>query len=412
MPGDFVSEEPTPELEVVDEQEKVAEEATPAKRRKFFRLPKSKVGKFFFYGVGVPIFLVGAASAISIAMMLTKPSTDPVSARVADWMRDHGIGFVVTGVEWVEYQLNPPTIGGDPDQDIIDGQVDNSPTPSESSTEPVTLREPMPTQVTPALKGEGIFKTKVEVDGVPVIQVAYVRPDKEHTSYLAGVVWMSGKHVSFEQHPGTDDPGQLEKWSTGIQAPKDAASGMIATFNGGFKVADSQGGYYQDNITLGKLQNGSASIVVYKDGTQDIGMWGRDFKMSPNVKSVRQNLKLLVDNGKLSSNVDSAVSSSWGATLGGGLYVWRSGIGITADGDIIYVVGDALSARTLAEILQKAGCVRAMQLDINRWWVSYMWYLPNERDRLIPYKPVEFPRPAYRYQVEASRDFFVVYFKP
>jgi hypothetical protein len=141
-------------------------------------------------------------------------------------------------------------------------------------------------------------------------------------------------------------------------------------------------------------------------------MWGRDFKMSPNVKSVRQNLKLLVDNGKLSSNVDSAVSSSWGATLGGGLYVWRSGIGITADGDIIYVVGDALSARTLAEILQKAGCVRAMQLDINRWWVSYMWYLPNERDRLIPYKPVEFPRPAYRYQVEASRDFFVVYFKP
>lgn len=407
-----MSQEPTPELEVVEGQESVAEEATSAKRRKFFRLPKSKIGKFFFYGVGVPIFLVGAASAISIAMMLTKPSTDPVSARVADWMRDHGIGFVVTGVEWVEYQLNPPTIGGDPDQDIIDGQVDNSPTPSESSTEPVTLREPMPTQVTPALKGEGIFKTKVEVDGVPVIQVAYVRPDKEHTSYLAGVVWMSGKHVSFEQHPGTDDPGQLEKWSTGIQAPKDAASGMIATFNGGFKVADSQGGYYQDNITLGKLQNGSASIVVYKDGTQDIGMWGRDFKMSPNVKSVRQNLKLLVDNGKLSSNVDSAVSSSWGATLGGGLYVWRSGIGITADGDIIYVVGDALSARTLAEILQKAGCVRAMQLDINRWWVSYMWYLPNERDRLIPYKPVEFPRPAYRYQVEASRDFFVVYFKP
>jgi hypothetical protein len=412
LPGEFVSDELTPETDQVEVEVVETQDVEPKKQRKFFHLPKTKVGKFFFYGVGVPIFLVGAASAISIAMMLTKPSTDPVSARVANWMRDHGIGFVVTGVEWVEYQLNPPTIGGDPDQDIIDGQVDNSPTPSESSTEPVTLRQPMPTQVTPALKGEGIFKTKVEVDGVPVIQVAYVRPDKEHTSYLAGVVWMSGKHVSFEQHPGTDDPGQLERWSTGIQAPKNEASGMIATFNGGFKVADSQGGYYQDNITLGKLQNGSASIVVYKDGTQDIGMWGRDFKMSPDVKSVRQNLKLLVDNGKLSTNVDSAVSSSWGATLGGGLYVWRSGIGVTADGDFVYVVGDALSARTLAEILVKAGCVRAMQLDINRWWVSYMWYLPNERGHLNPYKPVEFPRPANRYQVEASRDFFVVYFKP
>lgn len=394
--------------------ENSSEVSEAKKARRFFRLPKSKKGKFFFYGIGAPIFVVAIASLISIAMMLSKPSTDPVTARVADWMRDHGIGFVVTGYEWVEYQLNPPAIGGDPDTDLINGQVDNSPSPSVSETaeEAVTLRRAMPTQVTPALKGEGVFKTKVEVDGVPVIQVAYVRPDSQHTSYLAGVVWMSGKHVSFEQHPGTDDPGQLELWSTGIYAPKDAASGMIATFNGGFKVADSQGGYYQDNITLGKLKNGSASIVVYKDGTQDIGMWGRDFTMSANVKSVRQNLKLLVDNGKLSENIDSAVSSSWGATLGGGLYVWRSGIGVTADGDFVYVVGDALSARTLAEILKKAGCVRAMQLDINRWWVSYMWYLPNEKDKLIPYKAVEFPRPASRYQVEASRDFFVVYFKP
>lgn len=404
------------EQQVLDENqpENANVGSAPKKQRRFLRLPKSKLGKFFFFGIGLPVFLTGIASAISIGMMLSKPSTDPVTARVADWMRDHGIGFVVTGYEWVEYQLNPPTIGGTPDTDLIDGQVDYSPTPTPSETiaDLVTLRAPMPTQVTPALKGEGVFKTKVEVDGVPVIQVAYVRPDSEHTSYLAGVVWMSGKHVSFEQHPGTDDPGQLELWSTGIYAPKDAASGMIATFNGGFKVADSQGGYYQDNITLGKLKNGSASIVVYKDGTQDIGMWGRDFTMSDNVKSVRQNLKLLVDNGKLSENIDSAVSSSWGATLGGGLYVWRSGIGVTAEGDFVYVVGDALSARTLAEILKKAGCVRAMQLDINRWWVSYMWYLPNEKDRLIPYKAVEFPRPATRYQVEASRDFFVVYFKP
>lgn len=406
-----MSEEPVLE---VNPTEDLNQTPKAKKSRKFFKLPKTKTGKFFFYGVGVPVFTVGIASLISIGLMLTKPSTDPVTARVADWMRDHGIGFVVTGYEWVEYQLNPPAIGGDPDTDLIDGQVDTSSTPtaSETSVEQVTLRDPMPTLVTPALKGEGVFKTKVEVDGVPVIQVAYVRPDSQHTSYLAGVVWMSGKHVSFEQHPGTDDPGKLDLWSTGIYAPKDAASGMIATFNGGFKVADSQGGYYQDNITLGKLKNGSASIVVYKDGTQDIGMWGRDFTMSDDVKSVRQNLKLLVDNGKLSDNIDSAVSSSWGATLGGGLYVWRSGIGVTADGDFVYVVGDALSARTLAEILKEAGCVRAMQLDINRWWVSYMWYLPNEKDRLIPYKAVEFPRPANRYQVEASRDFFVVYFKP
>jgi hypothetical protein len=134
--------------------------------------------------------------------------------------------------------------------------------------------------------------------------------------------------------------------------------------------------------------------------------------MTSDVVSVRQNLKLLIDNGILSKNIDDAVSSSWGATLGGGMYVWRSGIGITADGDFVYVIGDALSARSLAEIMLKAGVVRGMQLDINRWWVSYMWYEEGKNGRLWPKKAVEFPRPAYRYQQEASRDFFAVYFRP
>ena len=106
------------------------------------------------------------------------------------------------------------------------------------------------------------------------------------------------------------------------------------------------------------------------------------------------------------------MSSSWGATLGGGLYVWRSGIGVTANGDFVYVIGDSLSARTLAEIMLRAGVVQGMQLDINRWWVSYMWYQPDKTGRIWPKKPVPYPRPAYRYQQEASRDFFAVYFRP
>jgi hypothetical protein len=388
----------------------------PVKRPRFFRLPQSKVARVIASVIVTVVVGYSLFAGISIAKMLSRPSEDPVSARVAGWMRDNGWGFVVTGVEWVQYQIDPPAEGGTPDTKLIEEQLDNSPsasaTPTASSSEiPVTLHAPISTQATPALKGEGVFKTVVEKDGVPVIQMAYMRPDSVHTSYLAAVMWMSGKHSRFEQHPGTDDPGQLEKWSTGITVSKHASSGLIATFNGGFKIADSMGGYYQDGITVEKLTNGVASIVCYTDGTQDIGMWGRDFSMSPRVKSVRQNLKLLVDGGKLAPNVDSAVSSSWGATLGGGLYVWRSGIGVTADGDFVYVIGDSLSARTLAEIMVRAGVVRGMQLDINRWWVSYMWYEAQPSGLLQARKPVQYPRPVTRYQVEASRDFFAVYFK-
>ena len=41
-------------------------------------------------------------------------------------------------------------------------------------------------------------------------------------------------------------------------------------------------------------------------------------------------------------------TTSWGATLGGGYYVWRSGIGMTAGGRVIFVYGPALNVRELA----------------------------------------------------------------
>ena len=61
--------------------------------------------------------------------------------------------------------------------------------------------------------------------------------------------------------------------------------------------------------------------------------------MNSSIAGVRQNLKLLVDHGKVSPNLNADVETNWGATLGGGYYVWRSGLGITKDGRIVYVYG-------------------------------------------------------------------------
>ena len=47
---------------------------------------------------------------------------------------------------------------------------------------------------------------------------------------------------------------------------------------------------------------------------------------------------------------------------------------MTADGALVYVAGPALTARSLAESLQRAGAVRAMTLDINPEWVTFNFY--------------------------------------
>ena len=315
---------------------------------------------------------------------------------------------MVTGLETVQYRLNPPKIGGTPAAALLKSQT----SPSKASVvDGVALQNPVRTIVTPSLSGEGSFRTIVTSHGMPVVQVAYLRPDSVHTSFLSAVVWMSGQHTRLEQHPGQSDPGHLSLWSNKSHISNSASSGLVAAFNGGFKIKDSRGGYYQDGHTIGVLRNGAASLVVYNNGKAEIGSWGGDVQMSSDVASVRQSLQLLIYNRHLANNLDAAVATTWGKTLGGKTFVWRSGIGITEKGDLVYVVGDALSARSLALLLLRAGAVRAMQLDINKAWISYMWFTPTSTGKLAPHKVLKFERPASRYFTPTSRDFFAVYYR-
>jgi len=378
------------------------------------------------------------AAAVIVAVALTAwiivpavvaSSNDSLTARVAESARDKGFGFVVTGLEAVQYRLDPPTTGGTLDasaQQSMAADAGSSgpgkaaatssagrprrPATSAAGYPPVAIQPRLAVLASPGLPGEGVFVARVVVGGQPAVQTALLRPDAVHTSYLAGVAWMSSRLVRFEQHPGSADPGDLGRWNEPASIPTTRRAGLVATFNSGFKIADARGGFYQDGRTVGGLEPGAASFVVYADGHVDIGAWGREVSMTPQVSSVRQNLGLLVDGGRLSSRINADTQSTWGATLGGDAFVWRSGVGVTSSGDVVFAMGPALSARTLAVLLQRAGAVRAMELDINPEWVSYMWYSGSSPgSSLLPHKLLDFARPADRYFTVNSRDFFAVY---
>ena len=142
-------------------------------------------------------------------------------------------------------------------------------------------------------------------------------------------------------------------------------------------------------------------MVIYADGRINIGVWGREVTMTPQVSAVLQNLVPIVDNGQTAPDATYNDTHIWGATLGANTVVARSGIGVTATGALVYVAGPALTARSLAESLQRAGAVRAMALDINPEWVTFNFYShPNPADpaqvsaaKLYP----QMQRPADRY---------------
>lgn len=381
------------------DQKQAGDPPAQKQSRKLPRLPR----KWKLTIILVLILALGSLSW-SIGRTLAAPGTDTVAARLAEWGRDHGLGFAVTAAENLQYRLHPPKVGGKPTTTVLKDLSSATAPPQ------VAVHAPLDPLVTPALTGEGIFQEKVSVLGQPAVQVAYLRPDSSHTSYLAGVVWMSGSLLRLEQHPGFSDPGHLDLWSQPDNLPPAARAGLVATFNGGFKIKNARGGFYADGHTAGVLTPGAASLVVYKDGHSDVATWGGALKLGPDIVSVRQNLSLLVDNGQLAPNLDKNVLSNWGWTLKNAHFVWRSGIGVTASGDLVFVAGDALSVQSLGNLLQRAGAVRAMELDINSEWISYMWYTPGATATSpVPNKLLTFARPADRYFKPTSRDFFAVY---
>ncbi|HUC35503.1 MAG TPA: phosphodiester glycosidase family protein [Acidimicrobiales bacterium] len=212
--------------------------------------------------------------------------------------------------------------------------------------------------------------------GVPAVYEAYMRPDAVHTSVVVGVAWIDTKLLGATLYSGSTTPGGGPwQYTAPVSAP--SASTLVAAFNSGFLMSNANGGYYTQGKTVYQLRQGAASFVIYNDGSSTVGQWGRDVSMTANVVSVRQNLNLIVDGGQPVPGLNANDTTQWGYTLNNNVYVWRSGVGVTADGALVYVGGPNLNITDLADVLARAGAIRAMELDINTDWVNFSTYAPT-----------------------------------
>ena len=291
-----------------------------------------------------------------------------LQARFAEWGRQHGLGREVTWAESEYYRLHPAKVGGKYLGTFGSGATRVSVPSAGHLPEPKTIPTPA---VTP-LPGEGVWHVagRETATGVPTMYEAFVRPDAIHTSYVVGVVWMDPTLLQAQLYSGSSIPGGGPYPYTAPISAKNSEN-LVAAFNAGFLMPDANGGYYTDGRTILPLRNGAASVVIFKDGTMTVGKWGSDVTMSAQVASVRQNLDLIVDNAKPVPGLTNANLLKWGKTLGGSFNVWRSGLGVTKNGALIYVGGPSLSIAALANVLVRAGAVRAMELDINTDWVQF-----------------------------------------
>jgi hypothetical protein len=207
-------------------------------------------------------------------------------------------------------------------------------------------------------------------------------------------------------YPGLQEPAVSMPSRGPMEVPHALRRGLVATFNSGFKLADAGGGFAYRGHTYAAMHAGLATIVRYTSGRIDVIAWHGGSSAGANVAFARQNLPLIVNHGSVNPNLSDG--PEWGATLGNQVYVWRSGVGIDRHGNLIYAAADDLTVASLARVLVRAGAVRAMELDINSYWPSFITYrFPHAGHpaNLLS----DMVRSPLRYLTPDDRDFFAVY---
>jgi hypothetical protein len=350
---------------------------------------------------------------ISYTATMLEPSNSSLGIRSVEWLRDHGAAGIVTTVESVYYSLTAPSKGGPALKALPSVGVASSASRASASAR-ISLGE-RPARIRPlarpALPGEGIWRpTQVgESRSDPPLLVSTFRSDpSEYPRLVAGVAWINAKQTTTSLYAGRLEPA-VELPSRGaLQVPTGYRRNLLATFNSGFKLADARGGWALYGHTYAPMRDGQATFVRYADGSYDVRNWAGGSAVGANVVFARQNLPLIVDHARPNPSLNN--SAEWGATLGNAILVWRSGIGVDTHGNLIYAAANDQSVSSLAELMIHAGAVRAMELDINSYWVTFNTYGASYGRE--PSKLLEgMERPPTRYLSADDRDFFAVYLR-
>jgi hypothetical protein len=314
--------------------------------------------------------------------------------------------WLVDEVEHVYYSWRAPKKGGPQLQTLPSVGLAGAPG---KLTHPKRTK-PWPPRIEPVfahpLRGEGVWKpTSPPIDGKPPALVTTFRTELDYPRIVAYVAWFDHTRTSVAYYPGRYEPPSATLRGP-MQVPFGQRWRLVATFNSGFIYRDGSNGDALNGHTNEPLKQGLATLVGYKNGVVNIVGWDGARSPGPAVAWARQSLPLIIDHGRLSPKLND--STAWGYTLGNAVRVWRTGVGIDRRGNIIYAAADYQTVTTLARILQRAGAIRAMELDINPEWPTLITY--RHRNGLLPTRVVpNYQQPATRYLVPDDRDFFAVY---
>jgi len=254
----------------------------------------------------------------------------------------------------------------------------SAPKPTIQSLNLTTINDAQPGY--PLLEGEGQWTivNLPQFNNQQIMARTFVRPDPDRSYAIVALIQMNMHYLTLNCVAGTYYPGgDLGHPGPGIIPAADQASNnLVAAFNGGFQYMDGHYGMTVGANVYVPLTEGLGSLIIYQDGSSTIEKYDSTKKTLVPIAAVRQNGPLILDKGQVTADATSGGYQVWGRTTTNSVYTWRSGVGMTASGNLVYAVGPSLTAATLAQSLKLAGATVALQLDINQFWVRFATFTP------------------------------------
>lgn len=324
-----------------------------------------------------------------------------------------------------------PTITPSPLAPAGSTQAGSTPIPTLIITPaPASTPAPTPT-ITPAppswpplaltplgtLEGEGIWSAYIQaVDGRIVSYRTFLQPDPKRLYAVAAIIAFNLTSTRLHYVLGSVEPYSPDspKRSGEMPAADKAPGVLLALFNGGFKAVNGHYGAMSGGVVALPPKDGLGAIAIYKNGSVRMGAWGTDIQPTDDLEAWRENGPLVVHQGVINPKIYDNSPVDWGYTVNNVSPTWRSGIGLSSDGNtLFYFAGSSLTMEALARVMVTAGAQEALQLDINGYWVHFVAVRTDGVNMsLDPLFPGMMKENIDRYLYPYTRDFFYVTAKP
>ncbi len=217
----------------------------------------------------------------SYVSTMLEPSNSSLGIRSVEWLRDHGAAQIVADVESFYYSLNAPAKGGPqlkalPKVGVASAASTGGAVERPAAILPLTSANPLP--------GEGVWRTTQpdESRTRPPLLVTTFRSDpSEYPRLVAGVAWINTRRTTISLIPGRQEPSVSLPDRGAMDVPLDMRQKLLATFNSGFKLTDSRGGWAYLGHAYAPMVNGQATFVRYTNGTYDVIAWDHGPTLRP-----------------------------------------------------------------------------------------------------------------------------------